>query len=94
MKKLSIPGGILSGALGSRPMNRLLYFSIKIALLIFICLLTVYAPLELSKLILNYGYGLNFSRSFELCAMWVFYLVAIIIIAIIIGGLPIRRKKG
>lgn len=41
-----------------------------------VCLLTLYAPLELSRVIIVYC--LKPSTIFELCFLWVFYLGAII----------------
>jgi len=50
----------------------------KATVLFLICALTLYAPLELSRLIWNYG--LADGRAFELCFIWVLYLVAIIVL--------------
>ena len=43
-----------------------------------ICLLTLYAPLELTRYILVQG--LRPAYVFELCMLWSFYFVAIIIL--------------
>lgn len=46
----------------------------KVTLLVIICLLTLYAPLELSRLIIRYG--LDIELIGELSIIWVFYLAA------------------
>ena len=50
----------------------------KVALIMLICFLMLYAPLELSRLIWNYG--LADGRAFELAFIWVLYLGAIVVL--------------
>jgi len=57
----------------------------KVSLIALICVLTLYAPAELSILIVNYG--LNIGRIFELCFIWVLYFGAV---SILIKVLRIR----
>jgi len=50
-------------------------------LTLLICLLTIYAPIELSRVIVNWGLAPSFI--FELTFMWLFYGVATFIISAI-----------
>jgi len=52
------------------------------SLTLLICLLTIYAPIELSRVIVNWG--LTPSFIFELIFMWLFYGIAIFLISVII----------
>lgn len=52
---------------------------LKVVLIILFCSLTFYAPMELSRLIL--WYELDFKFIFELCYIWITYLIALAIIA-------------
>jgi len=56
---------------------------------ILICLLTIYAPLELSRLIINYG--LEPALIFELCWLWLFYFIAVKILTKEVRGLGINQ---
>jgi len=48
----------------------------KAGVIVCLCGLTLYAPIELSRLIV--AYGLDFPLICELSAIWVLYLLAII----------------
>lgn len=50
----------------------------KALVIALICWLTLYAPIELSRLIIEYG--LEFGTTAELCSIWVFYLIAIAVL--------------
>ena len=50
----------------------------KVLVIVLICWLTLYAPIELSRLIL--AYGLQFGTTAELCSIWVFYLIAMAVL--------------
>ena len=51
----------------------------KMLLIVWLCFFTLYSPLELSRLI--FAYGLSSARIFELCFIWVLYLLAVVILA-------------
>jgi len=50
----------------------------KASFITLICLLTIYPPYELSRLIVAHNGGAQFV--FELCIIWIFYLIAIIVL--------------
>jgi len=52
---------------------------IKWFIIILICLCVIYAPIELSRLIL--ASELNTALIIELCGIWVFYLMALTILS-------------
>jgi len=56
-------------------------------LILLICFLTIYAPIELSRVIVNWGLAAEFI--FELAFMWLFYGLALFIISVIVQ----RRVK-
>jgi len=51
---------------------------LKVLVISLLCLLTLYAPIELSRMIMKYG--LELALVFELSLIWVFYLAAIVIL--------------
>ena len=57
-----------------------------------ICLLTVYAPLELSRVIIV-GWGLSAEFVFELAFIWSFYILAIYLILVIVRGRAKERGR-
>lgn len=57
-------------------------------LVLLVCFLTMYAPIELSRVIVNWGLTAEFI--FELILMWILYGLAIFIISVIV----LRRVKG
>ena len=56
-------------------------------LVLLVCFLTMYAPIELSRVIVNWGLTAEFIS--ELILMWIFYGLAIFIISVIV----LRRVK-
>ncbi len=60
----------------------------KKLLVLLICFLTIYAPIELSRVMVNRGLTPEFI--FELVFMWLFYGFALFIIAAVIK----QRLKG
>lgn len=50
----------------------------KVLVIVGICWWTLYAPIELSRLIIEYG--LEFGTIAELCSIWVFYLIAMAVL--------------
>ncbi len=58
-------------------------------LVLLVCFLTMYAPIELSRVIVNWGLAVEFI--FELVFMWLFYGLAVLIISIVIQGDVIGR---
>ncbi len=58
-------------------------------LVLLVCFLTIYAPIELSRVIVNWGLAVEFV--FELVFMWLFYGLAVLIISIVIQGDVIGR---
>ena len=57
-------------------------------MVLLVCFLTMYAPIELSRVIVNWGLTDEFI--FELILMWILYGLAIFIISVIV----LRRVKG
>ncbi len=53
--------------------------------------LTIYAPIELSRVIINWGLAPEFI--FGLVFMWLFYVLALLIISIIVQE-HIKQKSG
>ena len=58
-------------------------------LVLLVCFLTMYAPIELSRVIVNWGLAVEFI--FELVFMWLFYGLAVLIVSIVIQGDAIGR---
>jgi len=53
----------------------------RIAFLVLIILLTIYAPIELSRLIIwNDYYHIGSGFIFELCFIWIFYITGMAIV--------------
>jgi len=50
--------------------------------MLLICFLTIYAPIELSRVIVSWGLAAEFI--FELTFLWLFYGLALFIISVII----------
>ena len=55
----------------------------KSLLILLICLLTVYAPMELTRVIVEWG--LSGWLVFEVCFIWLFYTTGIFLVSIIVG---------
>ncbi len=51
---------------------------LKVLVIVFICLLTLYAPIELTRVIV--AWGLDAELIAELSIFWVLYLIAILIL--------------
>ena len=60
-------------------------------LVLLVCFLTMYAPIELSRVIVNWGLAVEFI--FELVFMWLFYVLALLILSIKVQG-HIKQKQG
>ena len=60
-------------------------------LVLLIFLLTLYAPIELSRVIVSWGLAPVFM--FELIFMWLFYGLAVFIIVLIVHG-RVKQKQG
>ena len=58
-------------------------------MVLLICPLTMYAPIELSRVIVNWGLAVEFML--ELAFMWLFYGLAVLIISVVIQGDVIER---
>jgi len=58
-------------------------------LVLLVCFLTMYAPIELSRVIVNWGLAVEFI--FELVFMWLFYGLAVLIISVVIQEDVIER---
>ena len=56
--------------------------------MLLVCFLTMYAPIELSRVIVNWGLTDEFIS--ELILMWILYGLAIFIVSVIV----LRRVKG
>ena len=56
---------------------------IKSLLLLLICLLTLYGPVELTRVII--AWGLSGKFIFEVCFMWLAYVIAISVISAIVA---------
>jgi len=52
-------------------------------LILLVCLLTLYAPIELTRVIINWSLSGRFL--FEIGFMWLFYTIGIIIISVIVA---------
>ena len=60
-------------------------------LVLLVCFLTMYAPIELSRVIVNWGLTAEFIS--ELILMWIFYGLAIFIISVIVMR-RVKEKSG
>ncbi len=58
----------------------------KSLLLLLICSLTIYAPIELTRIII--AYGLSGEFIFEVCFVWSFYAIAIFLISAVLARRP------
>jgi len=65
--------------------------TIKGLLILLICLLTVYAPIELTRVIV--AWGLTNQFIFELTFVWLFYSLAIFMISATVRAPRRERKK-
>ena len=54
--------------------------TLKSLLVVLICLLTIYAPIELTRVIVAWGLSSQFI--FEIAFVWLFYALALVIISI------------
>ena len=54
----------------------------SLLLVLLLCLLTLYAPIELTRVIINWGLSGQFM--FEVCFMWFFYALAIITFSLVV----------
>ena len=51
-------------------------------LILLVCLLTLYAPIELTRIIINWGLSGRFI--FEVCFMWFLYALAIFTLSVVV----------
>ena len=58
----------------------------KSLVLLLICSLTIYAPVELTRVII--AYGLSGKLIFEVCFVWSFYAIAILLISAVLARRP------
>ena len=65
---------------GTRPEKGGKQTTLKSLLVVLICLLTVYAPIELTRVIIAWGLSSQFI--FEIAFVWLFYALALFIISI------------
>ena len=54
----------------------------RLLLVLLLCLLTLYAPIELTRVIINWGLSGQFI--FEVCFMWSFYALAIFTFSVVV----------
>ena len=59
----------------------------NILLILLICLLTLYAPIELTRMIINWNVSGRFL--FEIVFMWLFYAIGILITSVVVA----RRRS-
>ena len=52
-------------------------------LILLVCLLTLYAPIELTRVIINWSVSGRFL--FEIAFMWLFYAIGIIITSVVVA---------
>ena len=55
----------------------------RILLILLVCLLTLFAPIELTRVIINWG--LSGRLMFELCFMWFLYALAIFTFSVVVA---------
>ncbi len=55
---------------------------IKILFIILICVLSIYAPIELTRVIINWGLFGKFVS--EVCFVWFFYALAILLVSLVV----------
>ena len=54
----------------------------RLILILLVCLLTLYAPIELTRMIISWGLSGKFI--FEVCFMWFFYALAIFMFSVVV----------
>lgn len=59
--------------------------------ILLISLLTLYGPVELTRVILDWG-GFSSEFIFEICFMWLFYAIAMIIASTLIARQPVSQS--
>ena len=57
---------------------------VRIFLILLFCVLTVYAPTELTRVIIEWGLFGKFV--FEVCFVWVFYALGIFVVSLVMFG--------
>jgi len=58
-------------------------------LVLLVCFMTIYAPIELSRVIVRWGLASEFI--FELIFIWLFYVLAILIVSVMVQRGTRRR---
>ncbi len=66
----------------------------RLSLILLVCCLTLYAPIELTRVILDWE-GFSGKFIFEVCFVWFFYALAILVVSLVVfRNIPYIHKKS